>query len=749
MAHVSHKLGGALEGALAGGGDPATSPLYVFGPFLKLIVAAGVAEVTFGASIWLAVITVAMVSAMYRLVMRWVTDGSGGSGLCEEEFGAWAVKLNAGITFIEYTLTFLVSMAALVTFLADRASVLEETLLGLPLRALVAVGLSVLVALAVNRGPRVAARAFGPATAAILVLLWVLVGATIWKRGLALPGLDLHAFDRAHLGITLGGYARILALMTGIEIFANLVAAYRGPARSRSRKAFGSLVIIMGTTVVTMLVVGPAIHDLSDPMDPHVSVFTQTMDRLLPAPLPWVGTIVGVAVLLSAAAASAQGIQNLALGLRFRNYLPAWFGQRNRFGVAAAPVWVEVGVCVTCFVALGTDEERYLALYAAGVFILLSLTGWAVVKRLARETRADRNLAGLATLGGAALAALLTSGATALIFEERFTDGAWIYLAIVPLLYVGFGHCRRKLAAPQRVEDRVGRLVSASTLPTAARPDDAGLPPRQILVPLDTSPHAEHALPIAALLARAFGSRLRLLTASPTAGAAAAYLASVQAELTAGGCAVETLVRDGVPDEVIGAEAQADGVDAVVMTTDGRSRLERWLAASVTARVIYQTTPPLYLVRPTEAWTSIRTRCSRLLVALDGSAIAEQVLPHVPTLADRFQSEVVLFSAKEGSESDAYAPMLGAYLERIATGLRTDGLSVRTLVAEGAPALAILQAAHDEGCDLIMMVSHGRGGVARQEHVKLGSVVDTVLQQTTCPVLLISARPDPESSPTR
>ena len=38
-----------------------------------------------------------MVSAMYRLVMRWVTDGSGGSGLNEDEFGTWAVILNAGI----------------------------------------------------------------------------------------------------------------------------------------------------------------------------------------------------------------------------------------------------------------------------------------------------------------------------------------------------------------------------------------------------------------------------------------------------------------------------------------------------------------------------------------------------------------------------------------------------------------------------------------------------------------------------
>ena len=95
MAHVSRKLSNAFEGALAGGGDPATSPLYIFGPFLKLIVVAGVAQVTFGASVWLVVFTIAMVSAMYRLVMQWVTDGSGGSGLSEEEFGSWAVKLNA------------------------------------------------------------------------------------------------------------------------------------------------------------------------------------------------------------------------------------------------------------------------------------------------------------------------------------------------------------------------------------------------------------------------------------------------------------------------------------------------------------------------------------------------------------------------------------------------------------------------------------------------------------------------------
>ena len=184
MAHVSHKLSNSVEGAMAGGGDPATSPLYVFGPFLRLIVVAGVASITFGTSIWLVVFTIVMVSAMYRLVMMWVTDGSGGSGLSEEEFGGWAVKVNAAITFIEYTLTFLVSMAAMVTFIADRLPVLNEAILGIQYRTVIAIALSILTGWLVNRGPRTAARAFGPATAGVLLLLWAMVISTVLNYGI-------------------------------------------------------------------------------------------------------------------------------------------------------------------------------------------------------------------------------------------------------------------------------------------------------------------------------------------------------------------------------------------------------------------------------------------------------------------------------------------------------------------------------------------------------------------------------------
>ncbi len=516
MAHVSHRLSNAFQGALAGGGDPATSPLYVFGPFLKLIVIAGVAEVTFGASIWLVVFTVVMVSAMYRLVMRWVVDGSGGSGLTEEEFGSWAVKVNAGITFVEYTLTFLVSIAALVTFMADRLPALNGAVAGLPLRTLVAVLISIGIGALVNRGPKTAARAFGPATLGVLLLLWTMIVATIWQRGFHLPTINLRAFTPDYFHFTLGGFARILALMTGIEIFANLVAAYEGTNAERSRKAFGSLIIIMGTTCLTMLIVGPAILAEANLSDTHVSVFTQTMDHLLPTPLPWIGTMIGVLVLASAAAASAQGIQNLALGLRYRHYIPAWLGLRNDFDVADKPVWVEVAIVALCFLAFGTHEETYLAIYAAGVFILLSMTGWAAAKRLLRNLKAEFSGGAAATLGGTIIAALLTTAATVIIFEERFFEGAWTYLLFIPVLYLVFSRFRYQLGTPRPLDEHLGRFFAGQYLLPFQRndmpEDDFGI--ERIMVPLDGSALAEHAIRVAETLARRTSGRIDLMSVS-------------------------------------------------------------------------------------------------------------------------------------------------------------------------------------------------------------------------------------------
>ncbi len=748
MGHVSHRLTNSFQGALAGGGDPASSPLYVFGPFLKLIVIAGVADVTFGTSIWLVVFTVAMVSTMYRLVMRWVVDGSGGSGLSEEEFGPWAVKVNAGITFVEYTLTFLVSLAALVTFIADRLPVLNTLVAGVQYRTFLAILLSLGIGWLVNRGPKTAARAFGPATLALLALLWAMIAATIWRRGLHLPSFDFRAFAPEYFHFTLGGFARILALMTGIEIFANLVAAYDGTNAERSRKAFGSLVIIMGTTCLTMLVVGPAILALADPANSHVSVFTQTMDQLLPAPLPWLGTMIGVLVLGSAAAASAQGLQNLALGLRYRNYIPAWLGIRNRFDVADKPVWVEVGIVSLCFLAFGTHEETYLAIYAAGVFILLSMTGWAAAKRILRELRARFAPAAAATLVGTVFAALLTTAATVIIFEERFFDGAWTYLLFIPLLYIFFSRFRLQLGPPKPLEAHLGRFFTGQYLLPFQRydfPEDHfGI--ERILVPLDGSALAEHALPVAELLARTSAGSIDLVSVRPVQSRKAngvsrdpgpgieTYLERMAWSLRQGGLTVGTRVRTGGVPQEIGRMATEINADVIVMATYGRSQVDRLLRRNIATAVVRQTDLPVLVIRPTDAWTSRATAFRKLLVCLDGSEGSEEVLPWARILARHFRSAIVLLTVPE---TEGEVPRLQEYLGSVAASLRNIGLVAETRVTGSGAVRTITSTAESEACDLIMMATRGRGA-PQDVDTEVGSVTEQVVRTSHCPVFAVT-----------
>jgi nucleotide-binding universal stress UspA family protein len=820
-ASVSHKLDTALEGALAGGGDPATSPLYVFTPFLKLIMlgaASGVAGITFGPSVWLVVLTVGMVSLMYRLVMQWVTDGSGGSGLSEEEFGGWAVKTNAAITYIEYTLTFLVSMAAMVTFVADRFPMLNETIGGVQFRALLAVALSILTGWLVNRGPKTAAKFFGPATMAVLGLLWIMVFSTLWQHVQAwmgnpslmagvgvLPGFDLRAFsltptapgEPSYLAFTLGGYARILAVMTGIEVFANLVAAYSGKPREKASKAFGSLVIIMGTTGITMLIVGPAIFHLADPANNEVSVFTQTMDLLLPGPLAYLGTLVGVAVLLSASAASAEGIQNLSLGLTTRRYVPPLFGRLNRFGVAPMPVWIEVAICCLLFLFVGTSEETYLAIYAAGVFILLSMTGWASTQRLIRELGSmGRRIqwGRAAALISSAAAAVLTTIATFIIFRERFFDGAWTFLVLIPVLYTGFTYFHAQMGEPGSLVDRLGGIQeaalggfgpnqSAAVVPPAVlapievreigldRPADAppkpavgdgwrteSRPLRRIVLPLDGSDLAETALPMAVHLADTPQGRLRLLNVMPPsderdnrlAGPRRRYLEGIVASLDDRLDVAVDVVEGPVARAILDA-AHGTGADAIVMASLGRTGVADFRLGSVSRKVVHMADLPTIIVRSRRASEPPRPSLERILVVLDGSAFAERVLPFAVDLHRRHGSELVLLRVPEIPQAVSYGALADLvaelrrqaevraedYIRGVLTALAEDGITARGLVGGMGPAATIAEQADRQGCRMIMLTTNGRSGI---DGMLMGSVASRVVRHAEGAIFMLPIR---------
>lgn len=149
----------------------------------------------------------------------------------------------------------------------------------------------------------------------------------------------------------------------------------------------------------------------------------------------------------------------------------------------------------------------------------------------------------------------------------------------------------------------------------------------------------------------------------------------------------------------------------------------------------------------------------QILVALDGSALAEGVLTHAEWLAEKSGAKVRLLRAVTSLErivaessqfvapSGVMMPELDAvelvaaeraeaesYLARVTARLRARGIEVEVTTPEGPPEQLILDAAREWPSDLILMTTHGRSGLGR---LVFGSVAEGVLRNSSCPVLLV------------
>jgi nucleotide-binding universal stress UspA family protein len=147
----------------------------------------------------------------------------------------------------------------------------------------------------------------------------------------------------------------------------------------------------------------------------------------------------------------------------------------------------------------------------------------------------------------------------------------------------------------------------------------------------------------------------------------------------------------------------------------------------------------------------------RVLVPLDGSRLAEGILPFVLQMTAPHELDVVLVrverpippNAIEGTTyftvDDIAARRRKAreYLAEVAAGLRRRGLRVAIDARYGDPVAEILAAAGESGADVIAMTTHGRTGVTR---LLFGSVAEAVLRRARVPVLVMRVKDEHRSA---
>lgn len=147
----------------------------------------------------------------------------------------------------------------------------------------------------------------------------------------------------------------------------------------------------------------------------------------------------------------------------------------------------------------------------------------------------------------------------------------------------------------------------------------------------------------------------------------------------------------------------------------------------------------------------------KILVCLDGSPLAEQILPHLSAGDGGFRRVILLKVVDSsainlpigvpgepgvpirtrGMEKRFQEEMAGMpdYLEKMAKPLRDRGLSVECVVLQGIPSETIINYARENGISLIAMATHGHTGLRQ---VLMGSTVEYVVRHCGLPVLLIT-----------
>ncbi len=276
----------------------------------------------------------------------------------------------------------------------------------------------------------------------------------------------------------------------------------------------------------------------------------------------------------------------------------------------------------------------------------------------------------------------------------------------------------------------------------------------RIMVPLDGSEPSEAVLPFARELSG--GSTVDVVGVNRPQGGLerllGAYLEKIAAEFQAEGVKARAVVLEGSPAEKLIDYAESNDIGLIAMATHGRTGGSRWALGSVADRVLRGASVPLLLINPARAsGRRARKKLFRnVLLPLDGSQLSEQALPYGRELAKRggtrvwllrvSQPQHLIIDAGEYMMTNVEAAVQGleqtalAYLAQVEAPLKAQGIKLTSQALTGTPAETILEYAKTKKIDLILMSTHGRGGLSRWV---FGSVAARVLRAAEVPVLLI------------
>ncbi|MBI5352728.1 MAG: universal stress protein [Chloroflexi bacterium] len=299
-----------------------------------------------------------------------------------------------------------------------------------------------------------------------------------------------------------------------------------------------------------------------------------------------------------------------------------------------------------------------------------------------------------------------------------------------------------------------------------------------ILVPLDGSQLAGCVLPHVVAIARSFEAEITLLRMleknQPGSSAqlfdllnwqinktrATLYLEKTKGQFQESNIRARTMVMEGLVAEGIADYAQNQGMKLIVLSSHGRNGLTQLGISSITQKIILSTQTSLLVVRASQPYSGELSEIPvyrRILVPLDGSQRAENVLPIITQLAQFHKSQIHLVQVIKTPEMARQMPPTpedielsnrvvernheeaGRYLEQVKSRSYLEGIAVEThLIKSDNVAIALHQLEEQERIDMVALSAHGYSGNHQWPY---GSIANNFLMYGKSPLLVVQDLP--------
>ena len=429
-----------------------------YGPqeLLLILTLGGLSFLTFAPWVAAAVIVVlATVVASYRQLIKAYPSGGGDFEVAHKNLGEKAGLVVASALLVDYILTVAVSVASGVDNIISAFPLLN------PWRVWLAVGFIVLLAAINLRGVRESSKAFALPTYLFIasVVLMVVVGVVRMALGdtpiAESAQYAVKAEEFTQVGIVLlllRAFASGCSALTGVEAVANGVPAFRNP---KIKNAQRTLVLMGGIAIVlfagvTYLAVVSGVHYAETPCnlvgwtgcetDPQRSVMAQIAAAVFGGDtqiLFFVLQGATAAVLLLAANTAFNGFPLLGSVLARDGYAPKSLSTRgDRLVYSNGVLVLGLGAAIL-LVVYQANLTALIQLYIIGVFISFTLGQSGMVKHWIRSLREGAPNRGqiIRSLSINSFGATLTGTVLVVVTVTKFTHGAWLVFAIMPVLF--------------------------------------------------------------------------------------------------------------------------------------------------------------------------------------------------------------------------------------------------------------------------------------------------------------------------